>query len=143
MERSELLDVVRRCREAIEACDRSHWGAAWQEFPEGSCDVASHVLGWYLRERYGLDVVVVSGERFEDGQVRTHSWVELEGWYIDITADQFGLGAAVVTTDGTWYALWDEVRRGQAGGDHEWWRRNCAASYDDVVERMNSFCRRD
>lgn len=55
-------------------------------FPMGWCGATSRALGAYLIERGYSSVDYVFGYR---GDI-SHAWLEIDGWIIDITADQFG-----------------------------------------------------
>lgn len=58
----------------------------WEGRTSGNCYNASFALGLILA-RLGLDVRMVQGQ-YND---HPHFWLEtLDGWYLDITADQFG-----------------------------------------------------
>jgi hypothetical protein len=71
--------------------DRRSLPEPWHDFPYGSCDPASQVLGRFLHEKLGIKVVTVHGERdFPNRGNCTHRWLECDGLLVDVTADQFG-----------------------------------------------------
>lgn len=58
-----------------------------RNFPSGSCEVSSVIVGLYLQHIGIFDVVQTVGNR-DNGN--NHVWLTVEGRYIlDITADQF------------------------------------------------------
>lgn len=71
----------------------------WQElneFPHGCCDLASNFLAQYLQDSDPtLKPVIVhmqTTKSFQDKEgssIKSHVIVELEGWYIDLTLNQF------------------------------------------------------
>lgn len=94
-------------REAIEAVDRTGW-CAFDHFPRGACGTVSEVLARLLREHVGLDARYVAGEVHPDSD-GSHAWVEVGGVVVDITADQFGLPAVIVTIESPWHAGWERT----------------------------------
>lgn len=83
--RTRLEQLARECRFLLEeAKPRMRNLPNFADFPDGSCGDASLVLAWYLR-KHGITepiTYVCSNKR------RSHAWLEVEGWLIDITADQ-------------------------------------------------------
>lgn len=71
----------------------------WQElneFPHGCCDLASNFLAQYLQDSDpSLQPVIVhmlASEQFREehhSTIHTHVIVELNGWFIDLTLNQF------------------------------------------------------
>lgn len=71
----------------------------WQElnaFPHGCCDLASHFLAQYLQDSDPtLTPVIVSLTTTaafrleEESAIEAHTFVELHGWFIDLTLNQF------------------------------------------------------
>ncbi len=62
------------------------------DFPSGSCEVSSVILGLSLIEIGIVDVVQTIGDRIVKGGINrnNHVWLTVDGRYIvDITADQF------------------------------------------------------
>lgn len=83
----------------------------------GTCGRSSEFLVRFLRSR-GIQAEFRTGSPddrcgfFVDGAWHGHSWVEAVGWIVDITADQYGLGAVTV-------APADDPRY-RAGPDRAW-----------------------
>lgn len=77
-------------------------------FPQACSGVVSELLGDYLNTQLGLMVEYVSGDR--DGA--SHAWLELNGFVIDITGDQFdGRPSVFIAPKDEWYASWEESAR--------------------------------
>lgn len=81
-----IQEVIYAVRAALEEQDVQKSYSWFNTFPKGSCMDASILLG-ILLEEYGLNGVgYVSAQKGE----ASHSWLEWDGWIVDITADQFG-----------------------------------------------------
>jgi hypothetical protein len=119
----ELHQLATKFRKAILSCPRANFSAYQrkhlQDFPTQSCDVASLLLAYYLREK-GCEIVEkVSGCRnFGRPDEECHAWLEVDGWIVDITADQFqDLDDPVIVTavkGQTWHSHFREQSRGPA-----------------------------
>lgn len=93
-------------------------------FPAGCCGVVSEALAEALRRRFGIVATYVCGARTDDRGTATHAWLEVGGFIIDITGDQFDQPAVVVTRSRTWHDGWpDQDRRPHIGPeiDQSWW----------------------
>ncbi len=76
-------------------------------FPKSCCEVASYLLAYYLRDMGFSDVRVVCGTLDFESEEQFHVWLEVDGWIIDITADQFPrFSDPVIVTphDGSWHS---------------------------------------
>ncbi|EEH8383435.1 hypothetical protein G3142_005521 [Salmonella enterica subsp. enterica serovar Montevideo] len=81
----------------------------WQElnaFPHGCCGLASHFLAQYLQDSDPtLKPVIVSltttaaFRQQEKSTIQAHTFVELHGWFIDLTLNQFDEYKARVVID--------------------------------------------
>ncbi|WP_079849777.1 hypothetical protein [Salmonella enterica] len=81
----------------------------WQElnaFPHGCCGLASHFLAQYLQDSDPtLKPVIVSltttaaFRQQENSTIQAHTFVELHGWFIDLTLNQFDEYKARVVID--------------------------------------------
>ncbi|EBZ0493756.1 hypothetical protein D6445_23990 [Salmonella enterica subsp. enterica serovar Infantis] len=100
----------------------------WQElneFPHGCCDLASHFLAQYLQDGDPeLKPVIVSltttaaFRQEEKSTIEAHTFVELHGWFVDLTLNQFDeYTARVVIDDRT--GLLGTLRRRILGYDGE------------------------
>jgi hypothetical protein len=70
-------------------------------FPRGACGIASELFGRVLFELTGLQSSYVCGHGHPDlAPQQSHAWVDVEGFIVDITHDQFpqtGLNGWVLT----------------------------------------------
>lgn len=96
-------------------------------FPRGYCQGASRVLGLYLIKdlKIGPVEIVCNGERrlteldeFEQPRCQSHAWLEVGGFLVDMTADQFcdRLEPVIVTQDHSWHDQFQGQTR-HAGSD--------------------------
>lgn len=63
----------------------------------------------------------------------THAWIEFEGLYIDISADQFGLPQVIVAANSALHEGALEVHRHPIVRDH-FWAKYCAPVYLEAME---------
>ncbi|EAO5055869.1 hypothetical protein FZH48_26015 [Salmonella enterica] len=95
----------------------------WQElnaFPHGSCDLASNFLAQYLQDGDpSLKPVIIHMETTEDfrkeyrSTIKSHVIVEVTGWFVDLTLNQFAEYQDRVVIDdrtGTVGALLKDIR---------------------------------
>jgi hypothetical protein len=83
-------------------------------FPEGSCGVASGLLGQYLMDSGLGDWRYRMG--FQCDSLASHAWLERDGLTLDITADQFpGVAEPVVLTA---TPTWHHANFIMSGGGH-------------------------
>jgi hypothetical protein len=105
-------------RTILSVVDKSSLPVPWQNFPYGSCDPASQVLGRFLHETLGINVMIVYGERdFPSVRNCTHRWLECDGLIVDVTADQFGQDPIIVTRDSTWHKDFRHIKRESLAAD--------------------------
>jgi hypothetical protein len=97
-----LFRLASRFRSGILRCNRLSLSLpTLRDFPRGACGDASLLLGKYLQvQRCGLAHYVL-GERAG----LPHAWLQLHGFIVDITADQFEDQSAsvIVSTDSSWH----------------------------------------
>ena len=107
MNEDELFEIASRFREAIEESDlsadpRCSEGASRLEgFPDGACAEVVELLGLFLREEFDIDDLVKwHGIIKENGEwIGSHYWLRHNEIIIDITADQFELGAPSIIAE--------------------------------------------
>lgn len=98
-----LFQLAHRFREAIlRSNPRVSRLVSLREFPRGACGDASLLLAKYLQVKGCGRSHYVLGKRGG----RTHAWLQLEKFTIDITADQFEDQDAgvIVSTDSAWHS---------------------------------------
>lgn len=135
-----LIRIVRQFRHAIKQSRVRQMDPCFLRFPTGSCGDASELLARYLVEKGFLEVHVVNGERFlrEKETYESHSWVEVDGVIVDITADQFGdmAESVVVTTDRIWHSQFSVTWRHPGG--YKWTDSYTRGRLDKLYEEIVS-----
>lgn len=99
-----LALVAHAARDVLEAYSSDSPDVMFNGFPRGACGATSDLIGRYLNEAYQLKAQLVSGRRV-DGAI--HTWLNVCGIIVDITADQFGRSAVIVTRQSAWHGTWD------------------------------------
>lgn len=65
----------------------------WNElsgFPSGSCTISSKLLGQYLqRKGFAPQLIQCGNDLPQYRDVKSHAWLEVDDYYIDITINQF------------------------------------------------------
>ena len=98
----ELKGLVYDFRKAIETAKANNEpGEFFEKFPYGQCGNTSDILAQYLIDN-GIDPIIYVngtyyGDDFEDRQ--SHTWLDVKGLIIDITADQFKYYKKPLTCD--------------------------------------------
>lgn len=98
-----LFRLAQRFRGAIlRSNPRAGRLATLRDFPTGACGDASLLLAKYLQVKGGGRSHYVLGKR----NGRTHAWLQLGDFTIDITADQFDDQEAgvIVSADSAWHS---------------------------------------
>lgn len=106
--KSELLRLAMTLRQAILACPNDSFPGFprrhLRDFPRQCCTVASLLLAHHLSDQGFQRAQLVCG----DLEQEEHCWLEVDGWLVDITADQFPcVGDPVIVTrvtDESWHA---------------------------------------
>ncbi|WP_394165438.1 hypothetical protein [Neptunomonas phycophila] len=88
MEKEKILTAAQKFRSAIELLKDELDRPDFEAFPLGACGAASGLLGAYLDE-LGLGRFHYVCGRTSGQNWISHAWLELDGWILDITADQF------------------------------------------------------
>lgn len=109
MHKARLYEAAGNFRRALLACPKDAFSEyqrrQLRNFPMQSCDVASLLLAYYLRDLGFTDIERICGLR--NGE--THVWLESGGCIIDITADQFPeIGAPITVVEAkeqSWHSL--------------------------------------
>lgn len=105
MNETDLRTVVESVRERLAAADLSTAHGTFRSFPRGACGATCDVLATVLERRFGVVPYWVGAEvGHDDG---SHAWLEVEGFIIDITADQFGQEPIIVTRHSDWHQSLD------------------------------------
>lgn len=103
MTEDELRAVAQAVRERIESADLSTAHECFRRFPRGACGATSDVLATLLERRFGVAPIWVHADVGSGETWSSHAWLEVEGFTVDITADQFGQAAVIVATRSAWH----------------------------------------
>lgn len=87
-------------------------------FPKGCCGAASELLAAFLKDRGYGKCAYISGwsENCDEG---SHAWLELDGFIIDVTIDQFSHEAPkpMVSSDWSFHEKFNRKREIRPDGD--------------------------
>jgi hypothetical protein len=112
----ELLRLATSFRAALERIaleQPDKLSISFAHFPRGSCGDATIMLMEYLAAARGAhELTYVSGRRSRP-DFYSHAWCEVDGFFVDITGDQFGRDPTVVREANAdrWFDQWGERRR--------------------------------
>ncbi len=109
----ELKKHVSDFRGALDRLDWFSMPGDFRKFPLGTCGAISDILAEYLYKQGIQEIEYVSGKHRQN----SHAWLEIAGYIIDITADQFPdcNEPVIVTDDHTWHHRFKESMRRPAG----------------------------
>ncbi len=140
----DLQRVAAEFREALKKTAGALSGALrarFESYPKEMCEFATNLLGRYLVENGVGGVRYVCGGRRLAGRPgdQRHAWLEVHGWLVDITADQFpdGLGPVIVTRDRSWHARFQLVEE-RAATDLSGYCPEAQKQYEDVFREVRS-----
>jgi len=110
--------MATKFRETIERMDASLFPCTphFSDYPSGCCGDTSNLLLQFLYDN-GIKSEYVNGSFYEDVgdhcRERSHAWLEIEDYIVDITADQFDdvSEKAFVTQDKSWHSKFKEQQR--------------------------------
>ncbi|MCX9133415.1 hypothetical protein OKS68_13130 [Aeromonas veronii] len=111
-----IVELKKHVSDFRGALDRLDWFSIpgdFRKFPLGACGAISDILAEYLYKQGIQEIEYVSGEHRQN----SHAWLEIAGYIIDITADQFPdcNEPVIVTDDHTWHHHFKESVRRPAG----------------------------
>lgn len=101
LKQEELRKLSSDFRKGILKCDVNKLPLPLRSFPKGSCGDASLQLGKYLQQNGYADIRYISGWR----DTMSHAWLLVDGFIVDITADQFQeiSESVIITEDQSWH----------------------------------------
>ena len=116
----------------------------FRSFPRDCCDWASEILVLYLNEKSYRNMRLVTGCR-TTGSIDTprHTWVEVDGIIVDVTAWQFKdmKGKEItVSNESKWHGEWDILPRDCAKIDAETVSRLNDAPQGDLYAILRGYC---
>lgn len=135
IDQTELRKTATAVRQIFEETEPKSDDDPFRDFPSGACGPAAELLGRYLKQVIGLDAGYVKGTR-PDGQ--THAWLQVNGTIIDITADQFGQDAVIVTQESPWHDEWNASPPRPPACSPDQWRCYPHALWDAVLDGMRT-----
>lgn len=111
---TRLHFLAKLFRRALDQLDWQRMPMGFHDFPLGTCGDISDILANYLQSRGIEEIEYVCGI-FPDG--KTHAWLEVFGYIVDITADQFPdvSQSVIVTTVSPWHEQLTVKKRRKAG----------------------------
>lgn len=97
-------------------------------FPQGSCKISSLLFLKWIGDRDGIATGcgVANAVRGPEDSEQSHAWAEVEGYIVDITADQFSDfdQRVFVGRSSDWHGTWTGMKRyphrefTSIGGEH-------------------------
>jgi hypothetical protein len=123
-----LRHAATNLKVALDAIDRVHWEQVHIDaYPRGACGHCAELLAFHLNQRFGIvpDYVcrVFYGE--DGGHLSSHAWLDLNGLILDISGDQFGWPAVIVTRDSPLHDRGRDEERHRWALDPRWWGQYC------------------
>jgi hypothetical protein len=100
---TELREVVDAVRARLEGADLSDAHVCFHAFPRGACGATCDVLATVLERRFRVKPYWVGADIGEGDSWSSHAWLEVAGYTIDITADQFGQEPVIVAKQSHWH----------------------------------------
>ncbi len=132
-----LYQLASEFRIGIEECKNSdNNNPEWfSRFPRGRCGDASDLLMYYFKQN-GIESRYVSGS-FNN---QTHGWLEADGLFIDITADQFEDIDEVILIIGdySWHSKFEGFSYRDTCFDefNEYAKERLFKLYNEILERI-------
>ncbi len=90
--KNEIISQAYYFREKIKNSSIRHVFHTDESFPINHCDYTSYIFTYHLLEIYPeLSIDIVYGRAIDDfiENHLNHTWIEIEGFLFDLTADQF------------------------------------------------------
>ncbi|CAK3577399.1 conserved hypothetical protein [Vibrio crassostreae] len=85
-----LVSQFRAAMENLNPCDFDGTSLFVSKFPDACCDDSSQLLAAYLSDNGYFNSKLIRGENGGfNRELGSHVWLYLDGFYIDITSDQF------------------------------------------------------
>lgn len=113
--KAKLEELSKQFRYALDQLCWDKMTSEYRGFPAGTCGDVSNILAEYLRKK-GVcgDIDLVCGTL--SGSERSHAWLEVGGFVIDITSDQFpGNPPVIVDNSSAWHKQFKGLKRRDAG----------------------------
>lgn len=141
----QLHDAAAELKAALDAIDRIHWEQVYiNDYPRGACGHCAELLAFYLNRLFRVVPDYVCRVFYTDDGERlsSHAWLELDGLTLDISGDQFGWPAVIVTRHSPVHQRGREEERHRWAFDPGWWGQHCGpiwrAAEDLISGRIGS-----
>jgi hypothetical protein len=140
----EIEQLAVKFRKLMDKSDRSGWGEQFHNFPHGTCGAVAEMFGTYLHDKCAVNVKYVASWHGSDwAKFGSHAWLEVDGWIIDLTCDQFPdipISAPYIGRNRTWHSRWavhtavymDQRLRYNRDRMFMCW----GAAFDDLLEKL-------
>ena len=133
----ELVDRISQAasefRSALNLVEAETWRKVTiSAFPRGACGHCSELLARYLFDELGIEATYAAGDVRHMVNGESHAWLEFNGLYIDISADQFGLPEVIVEHRSALHDQASNVHRHPIIRD-QFWATYCAPVYHDAL----------
>jgi len=109
LSKSRIRDLAVQLRAAIEATPPLGLPFGLCEFPKGSCGDASVMLVKLMAVKGATSAAYMNGHR-RVPEYMSHAWAFIDGYFVDITGDQFGRPPVVVTSFDPWFEQWENAQ---------------------------------
>jgi hypothetical protein len=131
--------AAEKLRWALERVSPNTWASVTiDSFPRGACGHCAELLARYLKDNLAMEAIYASGHVGHIVDGGTHAWLEYDGLFIDISADQFGLPAVIVERHSNLHEEATDIDRHPIIQDH-WWGKYAAPVYREAMELINAF----
>jgi len=121
--KAQLLRLASAARAGLETMTAKERGLEFGSFPHGTCGPVSELMGRIVLERTGHEGIYVCGDGHPALKPQqSHAWLEVEGFIVDLTHDQFegtGLSGWVHETS-AWHAKFDREPHGLCLKPTQW-----------------------
>lgn len=105
--KDQLVLLANAARGGLMGMDAQRRDMGFERFPWGSCGDTAHLIGRIVFERTGRVGTWVVGDHHPAlKSTQTHAWMEIDGFIVDLTYDQFdGTGlTGWVLSQSPWHA---------------------------------------
>lgn len=104
-----VKEIAFKARGIMEEYHNDLSSVYFENSPSGACGNSSDMLALYMSKKGVKEIEYVSGRRKQ----RSHGWLEINGYIVDITSDQFadGLGAVYVGESNKFHQSFNEQSR--------------------------------
>lgn len=103
MNEDDLRSIAADVRARLDDADLSEAHECFRSFPRGACGATCDVLATVLESRFSVKPIWVGADIGEGANWSSHAWLEVEGFTVDITADQFGKEPVIVARRSEWH----------------------------------------